>query len=207
MEGAREHWDAVYATKARDDVSWFQAEPTTSLRLLRRYVPLGGPVVDVGAGTSTLVDRLIDAGAGAGAVTLVDVSAEALDVARRRLGDRADAVSFEAADVRSWRPAHRFDAWHDRAVFHFLVEPDDRQAYVTLATSTVRPGGVLVLATFAADGPPSCSGLPTARYDADELASLFGPAFVLEHHEREEHRTPWGAVQPFAWVVLRRTAP
>ncbi|HVX23410.1 MAG TPA: class I SAM-dependent methyltransferase [Acidimicrobiales bacterium] len=202
MASAGAHWDAVYTTKATDDVSWFQSEPATSLDLLSRWAPPGGSIVDVGAGTSTLVDRLADAGSFD--VTLVDVSAEALDVVRRRLDDRAGRVSFEVADIRSWVPTRTFDAWHDRAVFHFLVEPDDQQAYVRLASTAVAPGGVVVLATFAADGPATCSGLPTARYDADDLARLFAPAFVLEHHHREEHVTPWGAVQPFSWVVLRR---
>jgi len=200
MDGPADHWDAVYTTKATDDVSWFQSEPVTSLRLLRTWARPGGSVVDVGAGTSPLVDRLVEAGRDD--VTLLDVSTEALDAVRRRLGDRAGAVRFAVADVRTWNPRRTFDVWHDRAVFHFLVDPADRQAYVDQASAAVAPGGMVVLATFAADGPTSCSGLPTARYDAAALTALFAPAFALEHAERQEHVTPWGTVQPFTWVVF-----
>ena len=136
-------------------------------------------------------------------MTLLDVSGAALTKVRDRLGGRADGVTFVAADVRSWQPDRTYDAWHDRAVFHFLVEPADSDRYVAMATQTVTPGGVAVLATFAADGPTECSGLPTTRYDADELVRAFGPAFALEHAEHEEHTTPFGTIQPFSWVVLR----
>jgi len=202
MKGAAEHWDAVYATKASNEVSWFQATPTTSLRLLERWASPAGSVLDVGSGASTLVECLLDAGWVD--VTVLDISQEALNEVRNRLGRRAAEVSFVAADVRFWQPHRTFDAWHDRAVFHFLVEPTDRDRYVTATTQAVAPGGVVVLGTFAADGPTQCSGLPTARYDTDSLARAFGSAFVLEHAEREEHTTPAGADQPFSWVVLRR---
>lgn len=200
--GTQEHWDAVYATRATGDLSWFRSEPVTSLDLLRRWAD-DGSVLDVGAGTSTLVDRLLDAGFGD--VTLLDVSAGALGVVRGRLAGRTAGVSFEVADVLTWEPTRTFDAWHDRAVFHFLIDPAEQRRYVELASTAVAPGGVLVLATFAADGPVTCSGLPTARYAPHDLARLFEPAFTLEHHEREEHVTPWGTVQPFTWVVLRRS--
>jgi SAM-dependent methyltransferase len=202
MRQADEHWDAVYTAKGVEDLSWFQQEPVRSRRLLGEWAPPGGGIVDVGAGTSMLVDFLIDAGYPD--VTVLDVSAAALDVVRARLGPRACQVSFVVADIRSWKPGRTFGAWHDRAVFHFLVDSDDRRRYVNLAASAVAPGGVAVLATFADDGPTACSGLPTARYDADRLARLFSPSFALVDQDREEHVTPWGTVQPFTWVVLRR---
>lgn len=202
MEDVGRHWEEVHATKADDEVSWFRAEPTSSLRLLEAWAPEKGALVDVGAGSSPLVDRLLDAGWHD--LTVLDVSAAALAKVRERLAERAGAVTSTRADVRSWRPGRTFVAWHDRAVFHFLVEPDHRAHYVGAATDALVPGGVLVLATFAADGPNQCSGLPTARYDADELASCFAAAFDLAHTEREEHVTPFGTVQPFTWVVLRR---
>ncbi len=198
-----QHWDTVYATKRQDEVSWFQAEPVTSLRLLTRWSSPAASAVDVGAGTSTLVDSLLDAGWTD--FTLVDVSAGALRKVRDRLGPRAEGVSMVACDLRSWRPKRTFDVWHDRALFHFLVDEADRDGYVALAASAVGSGGVMVLATFSTDGPRACLELPTVRYDADGLSRLFSPAFVLEHTEREEHTTPSGAVQPFTWVVLRRT--
>jgi len=202
MEDAAGHWDSVFETKAIDEASWFQAVPTTSLRLLERWASPAGSVIDVGAGASTLVDSLLDAGWAD--VTILDVSEAALTKVPDRRGRGAEAVTFVTADVRSWHPNRTYDAWHDRAVFHFLVEPTDRDRYVGMATQAVPPGGVLVLATFAADGPTECSGLPTSRYDTDELVRALGPAFVLEHAEREEHTTPFGTSQPFSWVVLRR---
>ncbi len=123
---------------------------------------------------------------------------------RARLGERGHAVELEAADVRSWRPRRAYGAWHDRAVFHFLVQPADRETYVATATVAVQPGGVIALGTFAADGPAQYSGLPTSRYEPEALAAIFDSAFALEHAEREEHMTPVGVVQPFSWVVLRR---
>ena len=196
------HWDFVFETKASEEVSWFQAESTTSLRLLQRWASPAGSVIDVGAGTSTVVDALVDAGWRD--ATVLDISDTALAKVRNRLGDRANAATFVSADVRSWRPNRTFDAWHDRATFHFLVEPTDRDHYVAMVTQAVTPGGVVVLATFAADGPTECSALPTSRYSPEELVRTFGPAFTLEHAEREQHATPFGTIQQFSWVVLRR---
>ena len=203
VEGAEaEYWNGIFETKAIDDVSWFQTEPVTSLRLLSRWSSPGASLIDVGGGTSTLVDALLDDGRSD--VTVLDVSEAAIALVRQRLGARAERVTFVAADIRTWRPTRAYDAWHDRAVFHFLVEPADRDHYVRTASEAIASGGVLVVATFAGDGPTECSGLPTRRYDSEELVRAFGPAFVVEHSEREEHTTPFGTVQPFTWVVLRR---
>jgi len=185
-------------------MSWFQAAPDTSLRLLARSVPRTGSVIDVGAGTSPLAAALLDAGWRD--VTVLDVSAAALTVTRDRLGDRASRVSFVTGDLLSWQPQRTYDAWHDRAVFHFLVDAVDRERYVALAAKAVAPDGLLVLGTFAADGPTRCSGLTTARYDPNALADVFSRGFSLEHAEREEHHTPGGTIQPFSWVVLRATS-
>ena len=208
---ATEHWDTVYRTKATDEVSWYQRQPTTSQRLLASASSPSGAVVDVGAGASTLVDGLLDAGWSD--VTVLDVSPRALALVRERLRDRSDGplreghppASFVVADVLTWQPGRTYDAWHDRAVFHFLVQPEQREQYVATASRAVPSGGILVLGTFASDGPTQCSGLPTSRYDADALAAVFAPGFTLEHSEPEEHVTPGGAVQAFTWVVLRRS--
>ncbi len=195
------HWDEVFETKSVDEVSWYEPDPATSGRLLE---DAPGSVIDVGAGASTLVDKLL--AAGRSDVTLLDISREALEVTRARLGDRAGLVTFVVADLREWEPDRQFDAWHDRAVFHFLTVTEERGRYVDLLTRAVRPGGSAVIATFAEDGPTQCSGLPTARYRATELADLFAPDFELVHDERTTHATPWGAEQPFTWVRLRRTS-
>ena len=210
---AAEHWDTIYGTKATDEVSWFQRQPTTSLRLLTSVAPPSSSLIDIGAGASTLADSLLKAGWSD--VTVLDVSAAALALVRERVGvmvrdqpsdqfgQRKGPASFVVADVLSWEPERTYDAWHDRAVFHFLVRPEQREQYVATAAGAIRSGGVLVLGTFAADGPTQCSGLPTSRYDADALAEVFAAGFTLEHCEREEHVTPGGTVQPFTWVVLR----
>ena len=196
-------WDDVYTSKRSDEVSWFQSEPEQSLRHITAISDCDGSVVDVGAGASLLVDRLLDLGFHD--ITLVDISTQALGEVRDRLGIRAGQVTFTRADLLQWQPGRTFDVWHDRAVFHFLTRPEDRDRYVALATASVVPGGHLVLATFALDGPTHCSGLEIARFDASMLGDLFAPGFALVDSDREEHRTPWGAVQPFTWVILRST--
>ena len=204
MDDTRQaHWDGVWTSRAVDEVSWFQREPSTSLRLLLEHGPPGG-VVDVGAGASPLVDRLLDAGRRD--VTLLDVAAPALDVTRQRLAARDDAggVAYVVSDLLTWAPERTFAAWHDRAVLHFLTDPSDQAAYAALAARAVAPGGVVVVGAFAPDGPDACSGLPTAQWDADGLATLFADGFDLAHDEREEHVTPADVVQRFTWAVLRR---
>ena len=200
---AAEHWDEIYGTRTVDAVSWYQREPAVSLRLVPAAAPdRAAGIVDVGSGASSLVDRLLDDGYRD--LTLVDVSTRALDLVRARLGDRARHVTFVAGDVLDWTPDREFAVWHDRAVFHFLTDEQDRARYVERAAAAVRPAGALIVATFAADGPPQCSGLPVHRHQPADLARAFGPAFVLEAAEREEHMTPAGVVQPFSWAVLRR---
>jgi len=200
--GTAEHWDRAFAGVADNEHSWYQPEPTTSLRLLLEADPSKGSVIDVGAGTSRLVEALLDSGWSA--VTVLDISAEALGAVRTRFRDRSDKVELVVADVAAWEPERSFDAWHDRALFHFLTDQAQRHGYVETAARAVRPGGGVVIGTFAQDGPSQCSGLPTARYDADGLADLFAPYFCPVHSERELHSTPTARIQPFTWLVLRR---
>jgi rhodanese-related sulfurtransferase len=199
---AATHWDSVYAGNATNSVSWYQANPDTSLRLLRVAAPPPASVIDVGAGASMLADRLLSEGFTD--IAVLDVSATALALMRDQL---AGAVRTVVADLLSWTPDRTFDAWHDRATFHFLVRPADRDRYLAVASAAVRPGGALIVGTFAANGPEQCSGLPTARYDPAALARIFQTTFTLELAESEVHRTPWGDSQPFTWVVLRRRSP
>lgn len=199
--GFAAHWEDIYAHKPSDQVSWHQGRATTSLRLITAASDPNASVVDVGAGASNLVDDLLINGYTD--VTVLDISAHALAAVQARLAGRS-GVTYVVEDLLRWHPERTFDVWHDRAVFHFLTAASDRQRYVATVTRTVVPGGVVVLGTFAADGPTSCSGLPTARYDSDALAAQFDSAFVAEHGEREDHHAPGGTVQPFTWVVLRR---
>jgi SAM-dependent methyltransferase len=204
VTGDGDHWDQIYDTRPVTELSWYQSRPETSLRLIEEAA--SGPsaaVVDVGSGASELVDELL--ARGFTDLTLVDVSRRALEHVRERLGDEARRVSFVNQDLLTWIPERRYDVWHDRAVFHFLTERDDRDRYIEIVTDAIPVGGSVILGTFAQDGPTTCSGLPVCRYSADDLADLLGPSFSVVGHERQEHMTPGGAAQSFTWVVLRRT--
>ncbi|MFS8148788.1 class I SAM-dependent methyltransferase [Rhizobium sp. BR 249] len=202
-DAKREHWDEVYRTKAADSVSWYQPTPEPSLRALDDlHLPATAALIDVGGGASSLVDRLVERGWSD--LTVLDIAAPALDVAKARLRGEAAQVAWMVADVTVWRPERCYDVWHDRAVFHFLTEPEQRLAYRRALEAGTAPGGVVIVATFAPDGPERCSGLPVQRYDAAALAAEFGPAFALEREWREEHTTPGGGRQSFQWCVFRR---
>jgi trans-aconitate methyltransferase len=201
---ASEHWEHIYSARPTTELSWYEGEPITSLRVIDE-LGLGSTaaIVDVGAGASTLVDRLL--AAGFGDLTVLDVSRRALDEVRDRLGSLADLVTFVVHDVVSWDPGRTFDLWHDRAVFHFLVDAEDQARYVRTVQRAVHAGGAVIIAGFAEDGPTHCSGLPVARHTAEALATMFEPWFTLIADQREEHLTPAGVVQPFTWVTLRRS--
>lgn len=194
------HWDEVYDSKKESELSWTQAEPTLSLSLIAEVCP-SGRVIDVGGGLSQLAGRLLERGS---SVTVLDISPVALARARERLGERADQVRWIEADVTQTPETGTHDVWHDRALFHFLVEPRDRAAYLALLKRAIPPGGHAVIATFAPDGPEKCSGLPVRRYDSDSLQAELGPEFRLVKSVRETHVTPRGAQQPFQYSVFER---
>lgn len=198
------YWDSIYGTIASTEVSWYQHDPAASLRLIQSVAPAAKTtaVIDIGAGTSLLVDNLL--AEGFINVTVLDVSDHALSEVRERLRRGERHVTFVHHDVLTWNPDRQYDVWHDRAVFHFLTEPKDRTRYVELAASAVRAGGHVIVATFAEDGPTQCSGLPVHRYSADAIHDVFSRNFSLVSHEREEHVTPKGIVQPFVWTTLAR---
>jgi SAM-dependent methyltransferase len=199
----KDHWEAVYSTKAETGVSWYQDEPRLSLELVGAVAPAeGGRIIDVGGGASVLVDRLLDLSFGQ--IAVLDISETALGKARARLGERAERVRWVVADVTEGPELGTFDVWHDRAVFHFLTDPDDRRSYVELARQTVPLGGHLVIATFADDGPMRCSDLGVSRYNARSLASELGEGFSLVREARETHATPWGSSQAFVYGVFKR---
>ena len=197
----REHWESIYGTKDPTEVSWYQREATLSLRLIQQVAPdHAAAIIDVGGGASTLVDSLLSLGYGN--VTVVDIAANALAAARSRLGSLSGRVRWIAGDARSLDlPDHSIDVWHDRAVFHFLLSPVDRQQYVAQVRRVVRPNGHVIIATFAEDGPTKCSGLPVARYDAVTLHGEFGHEFQLLTTIREEHVTPGGGRQAFRYCL------
>lgn len=200
----KEHWEKVYETKPTDAVSWFQEHAEQSLRLIHETgVPLTASIIDVGGGASTLVDDLLEAGYQS--LTVLDLSRAALASAQKRLGAKAKSVHWIEANITTAAlPLHAYDVWHDRAVFHFLTAPADRQAYIELVLRAVKPGGHVIVATFAEDGPTQCSGLPVMRYSADDLHAEFGSPFTLLRHEKEEHHTPSGNVQKFVYCYCRK---
>jgi len=197
------HWEQVYRTKEPDQVSWFQADARLSREMIVGAVPdRTASIIDIGAGASTLADGLL--GAGYRHLTVMDLSSAALELAKVRLGPLASSVTWQTADVLTAAlPAQAFDVWHDRAVFHFLTDPVDRTRYVAQVCHAVRPGGIVLVATFAEDGPLRCSGLEVARYSAAELHAQFGPAFTVLTSDRELHTTPSGATQSFTYCVLQ----
>ncbi len=199
------HWERVYATRAEDEVSWFQPRPSTSIELMRRTGSgTDASIVDVGGGASRLVDTLLDGGYKR--ITVLDVSETALARARQRLGDRAGGVDWVTADVTSWTPRGAFDVWHDRALFHFLIDARDRRAYQRALGSAVPRRGNAIVGTFAPDGPEMCSGLPVVRYAPASLANEMGPAWELLETIFEDHATPAGKIQRYQFSRFVRVA-
>ena len=198
----QQHWDSIYATKAEDQVSWFQAEPAISVDLIRAAGGIeSSAIVDIGGGASRLVDALL--AAGYQDLTVLDLAAPALDQAKTRLGNAAAQVDWIVADVTKWDPPRHYDIWHDRAAFHFLTAAKDREAYVRTLRRAVRLGGHAIIATFAMDGPERCSGLPIVRYDPEELAATLGHDFRLIETRRHAHMTPFGTSQSFQFSLFK----
>lgn len=197
------HWEAVYRGKGERETSWFREHLDTSLALIDGLaLDRATPVIDVGGGRSTLVDDLL--ARGYTDLSVLDLSESALAQARDRLGAAGATVAWHVADVMNAAlPDAHYGLWHDRAVFHFLVDDAARAAYVAQAARALRPGGHAIIATFAPDGPEKCSGLPVRRYAAAELAAAFAPAFRLVNQAREVHRTPWDSTQAFGYAVLQ----
>jgi len=198
-----DHWNRVYEEKAHEDVSWFQQLPSISLAAIDRHVSgHSGAFIDIGGGESLLVDHL--AARGWKDLTVLDISGSALAVAKQRLGEQAVMVRWIIADITRWRPERQYDVWHDRAVFHFLTHRDQRIAYRTAILKATHTGSIVVMATFAPDGPERCSGLAVERYDSRTLSNELGRDFELLEDWREMHQTPWGSGQSFNWCVFRR---
>lgn len=200
----QQHWETVYETKAADAVSWYRPHLDSSLALIGRVAPdHRAAVLDVGGGASTLVDDLL--ARGYRDLSILDISAAALGVARKRLGAAANAVNWLASDLlEAPLQQARYDLWHDRAVFHFLTGPDQRASYVRQLAHALKPGGHVVIATFGPDGPMQCSGLDTMRYDAKGLADALGDGFALIDSTIENHATPFDTSQQFLYALFQR---
>jgi 2-polyprenyl-3-methyl-5-hydroxy-6-metoxy-1,4-benzoquinol methylase len=198
------HWEHIYETKASTQVSWYQEHAQFSLQYIRNTtIQKTDHIIDVGGGASTLVDDLI--ADGFEKITILDISATALKLTRERLGSRAANVNWIEADItQAELPYQAYNVWHDRAVFHFLTQPDERQHYIATVRHAVRPGGHVIVATFASDGPDHCSGLEVVRYNPESLHSEFGEGFELTNSTRETHHTPFGTDQKFIYCYCRK---
>lgn len=205
VRGGANSWNSVFESRTEAERSWSQPLPQPSLDLIRAVTTTDASVVDVGGGSSRLVDHLL--ASGYHDITVLDVAAAALAEAAARLPSDAP-IHWVVTDLLQWHPPRQYTVWHDRAVFHFVVDEAQQRRYVEIATQAVRPGGHLVVATFAPGGPEQCSGLPVQQWSAESLGDRFAGAFELEWNDTIMHTTPSGGAQPFTWAMLRRsTAP
>jgi 2-polyprenyl-3-methyl-5-hydroxy-6-metoxy-1,4-benzoquinol methylase len=199
----RTHWENVYKTKSPDQVSWYRPHLETSLALIEKSTrSRDDAVIDVGGGESTLVDDLLSLGFQN--VSVLDVSETAIDVTRKRLGPMAEWVNWLTGDITIAQLQPRaYDVWHDRAVFHFLTDPQQRVAYVQQVARAVKPAGYVIISTFGPDGPTQCSGLDVVRYDSQSLHREFGSGFRLVDSSKELHDTPFGTKQQFLYCYCK----
>jgi DNA-binding transcriptional ArsR family regulator len=203
ISDTRQHWEKVYSTKAVDEVGWYKPSFDVSLRIIDEVSPSRkSRIVDVGGGASFFVDGLL--ASGYKHISILDIAGAALEQTKRRLGSNASRVKWIVSDICHATGLGRFEVWHDRAVFHFLTEADDRKKYVAVAKAAIPVGGHAIIATFSPGGPKQCSGLPTCRYSAASLAAEFGRSFELVKEVPELHVTPQGKRQAFVYALLRR---
>jgi SAM-dependent methyltransferase len=200
----QEHWEKVYRTKARDEVSWFREHLDTSLRMIANTgVTKDAAIIDVGGGNSTLVDDLLERGFAD--VSVLDISAQAINDSKQRLGPKASNVNWLNEDITSAHlPADHYDLWHDRAVFHFLTDAEDRRKYVDLVMRSLKLGGHIIVASFGLEGPEKCSGLDVVRYSPESMHDEFGGDFRLVDSVGESHHTPFGTTQDFVYCYCRK---
>jgi ubiquinone/menaquinone biosynthesis C-methylase UbiE len=201
----KQHWQQVYSTKSTDQVGWYAPHLTTSVRWITDLgLDPDDPIIDVGGGASTLVDDLLDKGYRD--LSVLDLSARALSAVKERLGTRTSRVSWLLGDVTEIElPASHFELWHDRAVFHFLVEPEQQTKYRDKLLQALKPGGHFIIGVFELEAPPQCSGLPVQRYSVEKLNTIFGTEFNLKQHQKEIHQTPSGVEQKYLYCLFQRT--
>lgn len=202
----KNHWENVYSTIPTEKLGWYAPHLQTSLRWVNGlFLTVDAPIIDVGGGASTFVEDLLEAGHQA--LTVLDISEKALASVRTRLGNRADMVTWLEADITTVDlPNNYYELWHDRAVFHFLTAFDQQQKYRDNLLKALKPGGHLIIGTFAPEAPPKCSGLPVQRYTPKQLENTLGSDFELKRHRKELHITPGGVEQMYLYCHFRKTA-
>lgn len=203
MENASSHWEKIYQTKKSNEVSWTQPVPSTSLTFIHSFdLSKSSSIIDVGGGESRLVDFLLDEGFED--ITVLDISASALENVKERLGDKARKVQWIVADVTAFKPTRRYDVWHDRATFHFLTSERQIKKYVAIASDAVNEGGFMTIATFSENGPAKCSGLTIKQYNEETLIATLEKSFQKIKCITEDHQTPFHTMQNFLFCSFRR---
>lgn len=201
----KEHWEAIYKSKSPVDVSWYQQEPTISLELIAMCsLSTADSIIDVGGGSATLCDYLLERGYQY--LTVLDLSANALEHSKKRLGDKANLIEWQVEDVTNFFAPRQYDIWHDRAVFHFLTDEIDRKKYKDTLNASVKVGGHVIIAAFSIGGPTKCSGLNIVQYDETKLKNELGKNFTLVEQRTEEHMTPTGNAQLFGYFLFVKNA-
>ncbi len=199
----KNYWDLVYNTKSGNQVSWFQPYPTTSIHFIQLFnLPLTANIIDIGGGDSLLVDALLDKGYQN--IYVLDISANAIEQAKKRLGKKAEQVNWIVSDITTYQPTVFFDLWHDRAAFHFLTTNDNIDKYVSIAENAIKPHGLLLLGTFSENGPTKCSGLDIKQYTQNSMCTQFEKQFERVQCIQEDHKTPFNTSQNFLYCSFRK---
>jgi len=199
----KEHWDNIYSNKQMNEVSWFQQEPTTSLALIQKNTQSkDDAIIDIGGGDGFLADNLLDLGYTN--ITVLDISANAINKAKERLGINAYKVKWIVSDITEFFPTEQYDIWHDRAAFHFLNQEKDIEYYKILVNENISDNGYFILATFADDGPEKCSGLEVCKYSEKDMENSFSIVFKVKESFKYKHLTPFGTIQNFTFSVFRK---
>lgn len=203
MESIKQHWDNVYSSKAEDEVSWFQPYPKTSIEFVELFdLPLSANIIDIGGGDSHFVDALLEKGFQN--IWVLDISVNAIERAKKRLGEKASKVRWIVSDATKFVPSVSFDFWHDRAAFHFLTTKKEIKEYVSIAENAVRKNGYLILGTFSENGPKKCSGLEIRQYTQSSVSECFEVAFERIKCIHEDHLTPFNTIQNFLFCSFKR---
>lgn len=199
----KEHWEKIYATKQPNEVSWTQVYPASSMEFVKLFdLKKDARIIDIGGGDSKFVDALLEEGFTN--VTVLDISANAIERAKVRLGEKASKVNWVVSDVLDFVPTEQYDFWHDRAAFHFLIKETDADKYVNIATKGIANGGHLVLGTFSEEGPQKCSGLEIKQYSETSMSHKFEEGFERIKCKSEEHKTPFNTTQNFLFCSFKK---
>ncbi|MBA3665056.1 MAG: class I SAM-dependent methyltransferase [Bacteroidetes bacterium] len=202
----REHWENIYTTRKPTDVSWFQVYPKSSMKFIELFnLPMDAGIIDIGGGDSNFVDALLEKGYTD--ITVLDISAKSIERARTRLGEKASLVNWIVSDVTDFTPARRYNFWHDRAAFHFLVTEEQADKYVEIAKEGISENGYLVLGTFSESGPKKCSGLDIKQYSEESMSAKFENDFKRIKCITEDHSTPFNTIQNFLFCSFKKEKP